>query len=386
MTQFIPGNHIRLLCNGADYFPAIETAFDNAKRDIYLQTYIFEDDETGKRIALALQRAAQRGVRTHLLVDGFGSKNLPQVLIKQMTLAGVRFLVFRPEVSLFTFTRNRLRRMHRKLVVIDGTLAFTGGINIIDDMDTPHQVPPRYDYSVSVEGPLVAAMEATARHLWMTVAWANFRRSGKRDLAISQVIKGDQLAAFLVRDNFRHRRDIENFYLRSIRKATSEIIIANAYFFPGFRFRRALIRAAKRGVNVMLILQGKVEYLWLHFATRALYGSLLDAGIHIYEYKKSFMHAKVAVIDKRWATVGSSNIDPFSLLMAMEANVAVDDAKFTLDLQQSLLDAIKHGSEKIAPEDWKKQSLITRSLSWISYSLARIAIAMNGVSKEYVIK
>ena len=303
-----------------------------------------------------------------------------------MTSAGVQFLVYRPEVSLFTFTRNRLRRMHRKLVVVDDALGFTGGINIIDDMDTPGQVPPRYDYAVSVEGPLVSAMEAAARRLWMIVAWAKLKRRGKPGAIKSQTVKGDQLATFVVRDNFRHRRDIENLYLSAIKKATSEVIVANAYFFPGIRFRHALVSAAKRGVKVTLLLQGKVEYLWLHYASRALYGSLLDAGVTIYEYKKSFMHAKVAVIDKHWATVGSSNIDPFSLLLAMEANVVLEDPAFAIQLLQSLLDAIKHGSERVAPEDWKNQPFITRVLSWISYGLARLAMSMNGVSKEYGIK
>ncbi len=384
MTQFLPDNRLTLLRNGAEYFPAIETAFDNAQRDIYLQTYIFEDDATGVRIAAALKRAAQRGIATRLLVDGFGSKTLPNAAIDDMVNAGVQFLIYRPEVSMFSFTRNRLRRMHRKLVVVDGKIGFVGGINVIDDMDTPGQIPPRYDYAVAVEGPLVASMENTARRLWTMIAWAHFKQRwrGSRAATAPQIL-GNQIAAFVIRDNLRHRRDIEISYLNAIRSATSEIFIACAYFFPGIQFRRALIKAASRGVNVTLLLQGKGGYAWLHYASRALYGRLLGAGVHIYEYKKSFMHAKVAVIDRDWATVGSSNIDPFSLLLAMEANIVVTDRRFAAELRQSLLDGITLGAEQVAAQDWEHQPLATKLLSWLSYTLARFVAAITGFSKDY---
>ena len=140
----------------------------------------------------------------------------------------------------------------------------------------------------------------------------------------------------MIRDNLRYRRDIERAYLAAIRTAKREILIANAYFFPGVRFRRALIAAAQRGVRVTLLLQARVEYLLLHYASRALYGQLLAAGIEIQEYHRSFLHAKVAVVDDHWATVGSSNIDPYSLLMAREANVFVRDPHFADQLRVEL--------------------------------------------------
>ena len=162
------------------------------------------------------------------------------------------------------------------------------------------------------------------------VAWSRFRKGTVRGgtLPVSTFAGGQMSAAFLVRDNFRHRRDIETAYMRAIEQAKSEIILAHAYFLPGLDFRHALINAAGRGVRVVLLLQGRVEYFLQHYASRALYGNFLDAGIEIYEYRKSFLHAKVAVIDGHWATVGSSNIDPFSLLLSREANVVVDDEEF----------------------------------------------------------
>ena len=137
--------------------------------------------------------------------------------------------------------------------------------------------------------------------------------------------RGSQKAAFVVRDNVRHRRDIEDAYLRQLAEARVEVLIACAYFFPGRHFRRALRAAAARGVRIRLLLQGKIEYPFLHYASRGLYGALLDSGIEIHEYNASLLHAKVAVFDRRVSCVGSSNIDPFSLLLAREANVFVDD-------------------------------------------------------------
>ncbi len=330
LSGFVPGNQVTLLQNGEAFFPAIEAAFDRARHDIYLETYIYENDATGQRIADALKRAALRGVNVYVLIDGYGSKDLPRRMLDNLRTDGVKALIYRPKISPWTFRRKRLRRMHRKIAVVDREIAFVGGINIIDDREATGDLPPRYDYAVAVEGPLVDVIRLSARRLWSMVAWSYFRKGTIRGgaLPVSTSTGGRMSAAFVVRDNFRHRRDIETAYMRAIEQAESEIILAHAYFLPGLDFRHALINAAGRGVRVVLLLQGKVEYLLQHYASRALYGNLLDAGIEIYEYRKSFLHAKVAVIDGHWATVGSSNIDPFSLLLSREANVVVDDEAF----------------------------------------------------------
>ena len=378
MTHFVPGNRITLLHNGSEYFPALEAAFDAAQHEIFLETYIFEPDEAGRRIAQALMRAARRGVAAHVLMDGFGSHTLPQSFIDEMLAAGVQVLMFRAVTSLLQFRRRRLRRLHRKLVVVDARVAFVGGINVIDDMHTPGQTPPRYDYAVRVEGPLLAEIHAAARRLWTQVSWYHVKQQWHaHDMAPRVESCGSQRAAFLMRDNLRHRNDIEEAYLNALRHARSEVILANAYFLPGLRFRHALVQAAARGVRVVLLLQGRVEYMLLHYASHALYGSFLDAGIEIFEYHKSFLHAKVAVIDGHWATVGSSNIDPFSLLLAREANVVVEDRAFAGRLREDLLQAMTQGARQVMPEHWKKQWLLVRVLSWLSYSAVRL---LTGIS------
>jgi len=385
LTRIIPNNQITLLQNGEEYFPAIETAIDRAVHEIYLESYIFENDDTGLRIAEALRRAAFRSVKTHVLIDGFGSHSLPKTMVDYLKAAGVMILKFRPKISPWTLRRRRLRRLHRKIVVVDRKIAFVGGINIIDDMDMPDQTSPRYDYAVSVEGPLVKIIRASARQVWSRVAWTRLRPGWRRDnsrQSPSTKSRGRMRSAFLIRDNIRHRRDIENAYLQAIEQAQSEIILANAYFLPGLNFRHALLDAARRGVRVMLLLQGRVEYRLLHYASHALYDSFLDAGIEIYEYHKSFMHAKVAVIDEHWATVGSSNLDPFSLLLSLEANVVVDDENFAKTLKHSLEQAIKLGARRIFEDNWRTQTIILRLASWLSYGLVRFMIGMAGYAPE----
>jgi cardiolipin synthase len=373
MIDFVAGNRITLLTRGLEYFPELEAACDAARHEIHIETYIFDGDVSGERIAAALKRAAQRGVATHVLVDGFGSKKLSRAFIADLQSAGVRFLVYRPEMTPFVVGR-RLRRMHRKLAVIDAQVAFVGGINIIDDMHTPGHTPPRFDYAVRVEGPLLGTVYPLVKRLWALVEFTQIGPNWPEPPALESdvSVRGAQRAAFVVRDNLRHRRDIEEAYLTAIADARSEILIANAYFFPGLSFRRALMEAAARGVHVTLLLQGRVEYVLLHYASRALYGAFLDAGIHIAEYHKSFLHAKVAVIDGVWATVGSSNIDPFSLLLAREANIVVNDRGFASDLRASLVTAMAEGAREVKRESWRRQPLAVRVATWVAYGVARL--------------
>jgi cardiolipin synthase len=374
-----PGNRIRLLETGGQYFPELERAIDSAEREIYLETYIFEADDTGRRIAEALARAARRRVNVHVLIDGFGSRQFADELRAGMESAGVQLLFYRPERYLLRLRRHRLRRLHRKLAVIDARVGFCGGINVIDDLNTPKHTPPRFDYAVRVEGPLLADMHRAVRQLWTRTAWLQLRVGRRARPAIRPDMRkvGDQSAAFLVRDNLRHRHDIENAYLEAINSARREIVIACAYFLPGMRFRRALCEAARRGVRVVLLLQGKVEYVMLHYASRALYRQLLDAGIEIHEYHRSFLHAKVAVIESGWATVGSSNIDPISFLLAREANVVVFDPDFGAGLRESLGRAMADGARLLRREDWKLP-VPERAVSWTAYAIVRVLMGIFG--------
>jgi len=379
-TRFLPGNRLTLLNSGAEYFPALIRAIDGAKRDVHLESYIFEDDVTGRAVAGAMARAAQRGVTVRVLVDGFGAREFTDCLRPMLVAAGVQAMVYRPELALFRLRRHRLRRLHRKLAVIDGEIAFVGGINVIDDLNNPEQMAPRHDYAVRIEGPLLAPIQQTLRRLWELVLWAKLNRRYRfpRSSLRPPQVRGKQTAAFLVRDNIRHRRDIEDAYLAAIAAAEQEILLANAYFLPGRRFRKALQDAVQRKVRVVILLQGRVEYRLLHYATQALYSKLLASGVRIFEYRLSFLHAKVAVIDRQWATVGSSNIDPFSLLLAREANVVVRDRKFAGELRASLGQAMQRGARELHAERWNRLGWYSRLLRWASYHLMRVLVGLTG--------
>ncbi len=386
MTSFIGGNQIKLLRCGAEYFPALEAAIENAMHEIYLQTYIFEVDKAGINIGNALRKAAQRGVAVNVLLDGFGCKDMPKAYLQELTQAGVQVIFYRPKISPWTLKKNRLRRLHRKIVVVDGTVAFVGGINIIDDYNVPDNTPPRIDYAVRVEGALLPSILSSVNKLWHRMSWLALQRkkistTKAKPAILKHVVKNGIDAAFLLRDNILHRRDIEEAYLSAIKQAQSEVIIANAYFLPSRRFRQTLLAAAKRGVKVQLLLQGRMEY-FLMSATHAFYSKFLRNGIEIFEYRKSFMHCKVAVIDGCWATVGSSNIDPFSMLLACEANIIVQDIAFASELRAEITSSIRAGAYQVSAQDWVHGNLFKRVISWVVYELVRLSLGIIGYSNE----
>lgn len=393
------GNRLELLINGEQYFPRLLAAIEAATRSVHIETYIFADDRIGTRVADALSAAAARGVAVHLLVDGFGGGSHARKLLASLAATGVLVRIFRPE-RWWRLDRKLLRRLHRKLAVIDDVLAFVGGINIIDDYtDVPRRadgsMAPRFDFAVQCRGPIVAGIALAARRLWWTLEFIDLRRLGSRGgeplgplprpawVTREPAFADGVPAVLLLRDTLRNRRTIERAYLEAIAGARREVLIACAYFIPGRRFRQALLAATRRGVRVRLLLQGRVEYAIQHYGQQALYGQLLDAGIEIHEYAASYLHAKVAVVDAEWATVGSSNIDPYSLLLAREANVAVFDARFARALQASLEQALARDAEPVEPAHFARRGRLTRALNWIAYGLLRFAIVVLARGKAY---
>jgi cardiolipin synthase len=378
-ARFTHGNRVGLLRSGREYFPALISAIEGAQREVWLECYLFADDPAGRAVADALVRAARRGVKVRVLVDGWGARHYLTPSLEQMLIdGGVDVMKYRPEIKPWDFRSNRLRRLHRKLCHVDGRIAFVGGINVIDDLHTPGHKPPRVDFAVSIEGPLLGGVIYTMQRVWAIVEMSQLRSSDVPLFPEAPRIAraGDQTAKFVIRDNLRHRRDIERSYLAAILTAKREIIIATAYFFPGAEFRHALIAAAARGVAVTLLLQARVEFRLLHHASRALYGQLLQAGVAIQEYHRSFLHAKVAVIDSHWATVGSSNIDPYSFLMAREANVFVRDPYFADQLRFELVTMAETGAHPVPTERWSHRSRFAKAVSWIAYGIVRVAMGM----------
>jgi cardiolipin synthase len=407
----VDGNAVALLQSGAELFPSLAAAIDAAASEVWLETYIFAGDEAGQRIAAALTRAAERGVAVRLMLDGYGTRALPAGIERRFERAGVQVAVYAPMPRWLTLDRERLRRLHRKLACVDGQVAFVGGINVLDDLWDPNHGAlehPRLDYAVRLQGPVVEAVHGAMARLWWQVAAARAPlRVGARG-AIDGLDRLGGLAGRLapdrrrteapprrrgvdlpgvramlvLRDNLGNRRAIERAYLKAIGGARREVLIANAYFFPGRRFRRALVEAARRGVRVRLLLQGRAEYVLPHLATQALYDTLLHAGVEIVEYHRSFLHAKVAVVDD-WATVGSSNIDPFSLLLAREANVVVADAGFAAALRDRLLASMAEGGRPVVHDEHARRPWAQRLAGWFATRMLRLGVVVSGNRRRY---
>ncbi|HRH05223.1 MAG TPA: cardiolipin synthase ClsB [Burkholderiaceae bacterium] len=385
---------LSLLQGTKELFPALIEAIDAARHSIELETYIFDTTQSGADIAKSLAQAAARGVSVRLLVDGFGTPQLDAEWSLRFKQAGVHVLVFEPIVTFGFFIPSQWRRLHRKLCVIDKTLAFCGGINILDDFYDPnHGTLPaaRFDFCVRVTGSLVPAIHQVTNQLWGQLAAheLGMRKIPERMLTALEKFKQKQAprkfksslssqklkyADLVLRDNVSNRSAIERAYLQAIGEARRSIVIANAYFLPGAKLRKALINAAKRGVKVQLLLQGKYEYFLQYHAVRPVYGVLLAAGIEIYEYTPSYLHAKVAVVDGVWATVGSSNLDPLSLLLAREANIVVQDKVFANSLSERLCTAILQNSKRIEPSELANRPWAQRIRDRIAFAFMRTSL------------
>lgn len=405
--RLVGGNEVLLLQGGDELFPHMRVAIAAAEREVWLATYIFHDDPAAAALAGALKAAAARGVGVHVVVDGFGSiATMPRVR-RLFEGSAVQLQVFRPLDRWYSWLQPwQLRRLHQKLCVCDERVAFVGGINLLDDRhDINHgwTDSPRLDYAVQITGPLAASVHATARAMWSRAhlwhswrdevrALTRSRRPVKQAMELVRQLRGALApdphaglmpvrAAFLVRDNLRQRRSIEHSYVAAIRSARQRIDLAVPYFYPGRSFLKALRSAAGRGVQVRLLLQGKVDYRIAALAARALYDDLRHHGVRIYEYTPAFLHAKVAVVDTDWATVGSSNIDPLSLLLNLEANVVVRDTAFADALAARLQQAFEVSAEVTgAPErtGWRRW-LHRGVVAWAANLYLRIA----GITGRY---
>jgi len=405
LYPFHKTGELRLLQGGRDFFPALIQALDSARTWVQLETYIFDFHGAGAEVAEALVRAGGRGVTVQVLVDGIGTNPLPPQWAERFAQAKVDWCVYSPLGTglhgLNLLVPERWRRLHRKLCVVDQHTVFCGGINVLDDFYDPNHgelQAPRVDFAVCATGPLAAeAADAMALLWWrvqagysarqrhMNAAWEQFKAAGYGGRSrAAPPAAGDGAAAngpraaLILRDNLRHRSSIERAYRKAIGKAHHEIIIANAYFLPGGKLRRALIGAARRGVHVTLLLQGRYEYFMQYHASRPVYGALLEAGVEIHEYKAGFLHAKVAVVDGHWATVGSSNLDPLSLLLAREANVVVEDKAFAEGLAGILREATVTQGRRMEPAAHSHRPLGQRLRGWVAYALVRLALLVAG--------
>lgn len=390
-----PGHRLHLLEGGQALFAAMASAIDAARDSVWLETYILQRGAQTEALVQALAAAAQRGVQVHVTVDGVGTGILPAALAALWTQAGVQYEVFAPLGRLGLLVPSQWRRLHRKLCVVDARIAFCGGINVLDDWVEPDGErldAPRLDFAVQVEGPLVGEVAASMQSLWWRMSASQRLRHADWAGALAQVREGQRAlpvrqgdlatpgvwASWVERDNVSHRSRIERAYLRAIGRAQREVLLAHAYFVPGRRLRRALKQAVARGVRVRVLLQSRYENFMQFHAAQPVHHDLMRSGVELYRYVPSSLHAKVAVVDGEWATVGSSNLDPLSLLLAREANVLIQDAAFAGPLQARLeavmrVDSLRIDAAILAARTWRE-----RLRDHLAYGLMRVALWLTG--------
>jgi cardiolipin synthase len=328
---FTEGNQLTLLHSGVEFFPALISAIDAAQSEIWLETYIFSEDITGKLVMDALCRAAQRRVAVHVIADWYGtgnqrSKDLTQIF----AAAGVQFRIFNP------WFKRGIARTHRKLFVADQKIAIIGGININHDLfaegENKHVLEfPRWDFATSITGPLVIDIHKLMSEQWQKIGNLDWRLRLRLLVKKRKTVHAPHapiIAGLAPRDNVLFRRTIQKAYLHALGNARHQALIATPYFAPGRKFRNALINAARRGVQVTLLI-GCGDFRLQDAVAHSYYRKLLKHGVAIYEYHKSQLHAKVAVVDEEWATIGSSNCDGLSLLINQEANIVIKDHAFS---------------------------------------------------------
>lgn len=396
--RWVSGNHFDLLENGEEFFPRVFQCIAEAQREVLLETFILFEDKVGKQLHAALLQARRRGVEIDVTVDGYGSPGLSADFISSLTAEGIRIHVFDPAPRLWGMRTNLFRRMHRKIVVVDGSRAFVGGINYSADHLADYGPEAKQDYAVEVSGPLVANIHA------FTVRALNAGLKAQRNLGRDRVDVDDSAhviarppsqpaalqeagaasAMFVTRDNRHHTNDIERHYRIAIRAARRRVVVANAYFFPGYRLLRELRKAARRGVDVRLILQGEPDMPIVKTAASLLYHHLLSSGVRIYEYCERPLHGKVAISDDEWSTVGSSNLDPLSLSLNLEANVIIRDRQFNQHLSERLDHLMRHSCKQIAAKDLRESNwwrvvrsffvfhLLRRYPSWLGWLPAHV--------------
>ena len=368
-SDWVSGNAISLLENGDEFFPSIIATIDSAQKEVLLETFILCDDPVGQALKSTLAQAAQRGVWVSVFVDGYGSHFLPQEYTDFLRSAGVHFEVFHPQPRWLRVRTNLFRRLHRKLAVVDGAVAFIGGINLAHNQHSDYGADYKQDYAARIQGPSVTVIRNFMHRAIQEYRGGHFpfpeieQPSGR---------EGNVSMRFLLRDNARCRTDIEDEYVARVRNARHTIIMANPYFFPGYRLLKGLRDAARRGVKVCVLIQGKPGSPLAKAGARLLYDYLVESEVNVYEYWERQLHAKIAAFDDDWATIGSSNLDPLSLCLNLEANVFVRSAEFNQEVQTRIQTLIDNSYVREINNSWLlRRTLVKGFISFLAYHFLR---------------
>lgn len=369
-SAYIPHNKVKLVRGGREYFSALTKLINFAQHSIHLQVYIYEDDETGQLVAAALMEAAKRGVMVYLMTDGYASKELPASFMKELHTAGVHFRFFEPLLKSEHFYFGR--RMHHKVLVVDGHYGLVGGINISNRYNDIDNEPAWLDWALYVEGPAAGALFKICTDVWARPGQMALKRSLRNNLP-SLPNTGQSLLRIRRNDWVKSKNQISRSYIDMLKRATSSVIIMSGYFLPGTIIRHHLNRAAKRNIDIQVIVAGKSDVPLAKHAERHMYRWLLKRNIKLYEYNGSVLHGKMATRDKKWVTIGSYNVNDISAYASVELNIDVNDAEFATHVQQQLETIITNDCVLVTVEEFnKKYNLIQRFIQYCSYWLVRV--------------
>lgn len=326
MNNYYPAKSLKLVFSGSDYFETLEKIINEAKDTIHIQTYIFEIDDTGSAVLLALKNAVQRGVRIYVLADAYGSKSLSKKIISKINSDGINFRLFSPLFSSESIYVGR--RLHHKIVVADKKIALVGGINIADKYHGTAIESPWLDYAVLITGSINEHLHVLCENL--------YERKDSASRHIIQAEDKDILIKFTRNDWIKGKNEIHKSYLNAMNISEKSVIFIASYFLPGYRFRRSLKNARKRGVSITVILAGKSDMPFLFYAEKYLYPFFLQHNIRILEWKKSVMHAKAVLVDNDWSTIGSYNLNPVSHYLSIELNVEIKNENFSTEFREHI--------------------------------------------------
>lgn len=367
-SNFVAGNRVDTLVNGAEIFPAMLDAIRSARQTITFETYIYWRGAIATEFAEALAAKARGGLNVKVLLDWVGSMPMDEALIDRMTRSGVEVVRFRP-VRWYTLDRLN-HRTHRKLLVVDGRIGFTGGVGIADEWNGDARTPNEWrDNHYRIEGPAVLELQAAFAEHWIEATGELLLG----DRYFPEVAASGDHAAQIVLSSTQHRNVMHLMLMTALASAEKSIRIATPYFVPDALTRQHLLAARKRGVEVQIIVPGShTDARLVRSASRHFWGELLEAGVTISEYQPTFFHCKLVIVDEIWSSVGSTNIDNRALRLNDEANVNLFDSRFAAE-QIALFDRDARRSRPYTREDWENRPAREKIADWAA-SLARSQI------------
>ncbi len=364
-------NSVKLIKGGSDYFDTLLHIIQSAQHIIHLQTYIYENDETGTLIGNALKEATSRGVDVYMVIDGYASQSLEDNFVLDLRKSGIRFKFFEPLFKSSNFYFGR--RLHHKVIVADDRYSLVGGINISNRYNDMDGEKAWLDFAILMEGPVSQELAVLCCKTWNGFLKLNYKYkplphnfnfdTSEHTLAKVRMRRNDWV---------KNKNQISKSYLEMFRSAQIEIIILCAYFIPGNAIRRSMVQAVKRGVKIKVIMTGMSDVNVAKNAERYMYAWLLRHKIDIYEYQENILHGKVAVSDQQFVTMGSFNINDISAFASVELNVDIQNESYGKIVYKTLNHVLQHECIQIDNANYMaKLHPVRKFISWISYQFVR---------------